>query len=163
MSASAAGQDAARGKDSLRLWLRLLACENIIEHRLRTALRRQFDITLPQFDVLAELEYLGRPLTMTELSRRLMVSNGNVTGVVDRLVREGLVERSPSSADRRVHLIRLTCRGTEIFRRIAESHERWIADLLSGLSGEDVRRLGNMLAQVHDILKKSSQEGGDAK
>jgi DNA-binding MarR family transcriptional regulator len=148
---------ATPSKESLRLWLRLLACENIVESRLRTALRDEFGVTLPQFDVLAELEYLGRPLTMTGLSKRLMVSNGNVTGVVDRLAREGLVERQPSPEDRRVHLIRLTPAGRELFYRIAECHERWIHELFSGVSREKIRQLANLLAELHETLKTKEQ------
>lgn len=140
-------------KQSLRLWLRLLACENIVENRIRTALREEFGITLPQFDVLAELEYLARPLTMTELSKRLMVSNGNVTGVVDRLVREGFVERRPSPEDRRVQFISLTDSGVKLFRNVAALHERWIADLFSGMRAEQVNQLALLLTQAYDALK----------
>ena len=90
-----------RGKQSLRAWLRLLACENLIEQHLRTRLRQDFDITLPQFDVLSELEHAGEQLTMSRLSEKLMVSNGNVTGVVDRLERDEYVIRQASPTDRR--------------------------------------------------------------
>jgi len=144
---------ALSGKQSLRLWLRLLACENIIENRLRTALRDRFNVTLPQFDVLAELEYLGKPLTMTDLSKRLMVSNGNVTGVVDRLVRDGLVERHPSESDRRVNLISLTARGLELFREMAAQHEQWVAGMFSDLGAEEVNQLGSLLNRAHEFLK----------
>lgn len=141
------------GKQSLRLWLRLLACENIIENRLRAELRDHFNVTLPQFDVLAELEYLGEPLTMTELSKRLMVSNGNVTGVVDRLVRDELVQRQPSGSDRRVNLISLTPRGLELFRRMAAQHEGWVAEMFADLNPEEVSQLGGLLNRTHEFLK----------
>ncbi len=141
------------GKQSLRLWLRLLACENIIENKLRTALREHFNVTLPQFDVLAELEYLGQPLTMTDLSKRLMVSNGNVTGVVDRLVREGLVQRQPSESDRRVNLISLTPRGLDLFRQMASRHEEWVAGMFADLGPEEVTLLGSLLNRTHEFLK----------
>jgi DNA-binding MarR family transcriptional regulator len=140
-------------KQSLRLWLRLLACENIIENRLRGALREHFNVTLPQFDVLAELEYLGQPLTMTDLSKRLMVSNGNVTGVVDRLVREGLVQRQPSESDRRVNLISLTPRGLELFRQMAAQHEQWVAEMFSDLEPGEVTQLATLLSRAHEFLK----------
>ncbi|MGH8248758.1 MAG: MarR family winged helix-turn-helix transcriptional regulator [Gammaproteobacteria bacterium] len=146
------------GKQPLRVWLRLLACENIIENRIRTAMRERFGITLPQFDVLAELEYLGAPLTMTELSKRLMVSNGNVTGVVDRLVREGYVERRPSPNDRRVQLISLTPDGLRSFRNVAGEHERWVAELFSGMAEEEVSQLAALLTRAHESLKTKTQE-----
>ena len=149
---------ALTGKQSLRLWLRLLACENIIENRLRTALRDHFNVTLPQFDVLAELEYLGKPLTMTDLSKRLMVSNGNVTGVVDRLVRDGLVQRQPSGSDRRVNLISLTARGLDLFREMAAQHEQWVADMFSDLGAEEVSQLGSLLNRAHEFLKSKPWE-----
>lgn len=141
------------GKQSLRLWLRLLACENIIENRLRAELREHFNVTLPQFDVLAELEYLGQPLTMTDLSKRLMVSNGNVTGVVDRLVREDLVQRQPSGSDRRVNLISLTTRGLDLFRQMAARHEGWVAEMFADLRPEEISQLGGLLNRAHEILK----------
>ena len=96
-----------RSKQALRLWLRLLACENTVEQRLRQRLRQTFNVTLPQFDVLAELEHAGKPMTMSALSRDLMVSNGNITGVIDRLVRDGYVQRQASTTDRRVQYISL--------------------------------------------------------
>jgi DNA-binding MarR family transcriptional regulator len=142
------------GKQALRLWLRLLACENIIENRIRSALREEFGITLPQFDVLAELDFLDRPLTMTELSKGLMVSNGNVTGVVDRLVREGYVERRPSADDRRVQHISLTPAGAKLFHEVANRHERWVAEMLSGLETADLDNLAALLARAHDKLKQ---------
>jgi DNA-binding MarR family transcriptional regulator len=146
----------SQGKQSLRLWLRLLACENIIENRLRAALRERYNVTLPQFDVLAELEYLGKPLTMTELSKRLMVSNGNVTGVVDRLVRDGLVQRRPSESDRRVNLISLTQRGVERFREMAAQHEHWVAEMFAELGPDELNDLAGLLNRTHEFLKTRS-------
>jgi DNA-binding MarR family transcriptional regulator len=131
----------ARGKQSLRLWLRLLACENLIEQHVRTQLRKRFDITLPQFDVLAELENAGEALTMSQLSDKLMVSNGNVTGVVDRLERDGHVRRKPSTTDRRVQFIALTDRGIESFREMAAAHEDWITQLFGQLNGTEIKTL----------------------
>lgn len=153
------GNGGTAGKQSLRLWLRLLACENIIENKLRTALREHFNVTLPQFDVLAELEYLGQPLTMTDLSKRLMVSNGNVTGVVDRLVREGLVQRQPSESDRRVNLISLTPRGIDLFRQMASQHEEWVAGMFADLKPDEVAQLGSLLNRTHEFLKSRHSAG----
>lgn len=138
----AAGKSpATRGKQSLRLWLRLLACENLVEQTVRARLRLAFDITLPQFDVLSELEHAGSALTMSQLSRKLMVSNGNVTGVVDRLEREGHVRRRASSTDRRVQYIELTDQGVALFRDIASEHERWIEGLFADLSASEIKTL----------------------
>ncbi|MFT4581630.1 MAG: DNA-binding MarR family transcriptional regulator [Gammaproteobacteria bacterium] len=130
-----------RGKQSLRLWLRLLACENLVEQHVRAQLRTRFDITLPQFDVLAELENAGEALTMSQLSDKLMVSNGNVTGVVDRLERDGHVRREPSATDRRVQFIALTDRGIESFREMADAHEHWITKLFGQLKPTDIKSL----------------------
>ncbi len=147
--AKAAG---SRGKQSLRLWLRLLACENLIEQTVRTRLRVAFDITLPQFDVLSELEHAGNALTMSQLSQKLMVSNGNVTGVVDRLERDGLVRRRASSTDRRVQYIELTEQGVSLFRDIASEHERWIENLLGDLSANEIKTLIAGLGKAKDSI-----------
>lgn len=144
---------ASRSKQSLRLWLRLLSCESIIEQHIRTRLRETFEITLPQFDVLAELEHVGEPLTMTELSKKLMVSNGNVTGVIDRLVRVGMVRRTPSKEDRRVQLIDLTTQGQAYFKEMAEQHEQWIAELFESLPASEISQLTDILSRTHEALK----------
>ena len=136
-----------RSKRSLRIWLRLLGSATLIEQQVRARLRDTFDITLPQFDVLAELDAAGEPQTMSALSRRLMVSNGNVTGVIDRLVRAGLVRRTPSAEDRRVQYIALTPKGRRRFTTMATAHEGWIDELLGGLEQADA------LAQLLDGAK----------
>lgn len=143
-----------RGKKSLRLWLRMLSCESLVEQDIRTKLRKIYAITLPQFDVMAELEYANTALTMTELSNKLMVSNGNITGVIDRLVREGYVKRVPSSDDRRVQLIQLTGNGLKTFKVIAMEHENWITDVFEFLSLSDMEQLTSILTSAHESLKK---------
>ncbi len=144
-----------RAKQSLRVWLRLLACEGLVENSVRSRMRKEFSITLPQFDVLAELEHMAQPLNMTELSTQLMVSNGNVTGVVDRLVREGYVQRTTSPDDRRAQLIELTGKGLRTFQALATQHEAWISNLFSGLSGADMDELLSLLNKTHEILNRN--------
>ena len=95
----------------LRVWLRLLTCSNLIEQGVRQGLHQAFETTLPRFDVLAQLYRADKPLSMGELSQRLMVTNGNITGLVDRLEREGKVARSHSPADRRVQMVSQTTAG----------------------------------------------------
>ncbi|MCU0764243.1 MAG: MarR family transcriptional regulator, partial [Hydrogenophaga sp.] len=110
----------------LRLWLRLLTCSQLIEKRVRTQLRERFDTTLPRFDLMAQLERHPEGLKMKELSHRLMVTGGNVTGITDQLVAEGLVERVGVEGDRRAFLVRLTPAGRKVFERMAIEHEDWI-------------------------------------
>jgi DNA-binding MarR family transcriptional regulator len=118
-------------RQRLRLWLRLLRATRAIEAELRERLRVQFSLTLPQFDVLAALARREGGITMTELSRMLIVSNGNVTGIVDRLVADRMVARQPSPSDRRSFLVRLTPKGQSEFAVIARAHEQWIDRMLS--------------------------------
>jgi DNA-binding MarR family transcriptional regulator len=118
-------------RQRLRLWLRLLRATRAIEAELRERLRVQFSLTLPQFDVLAALYRQNDGITMTELSRMLIVSNGNVTGIVDRLVADRLVARQPSPNDRRSFLVRLTPKGRTEFAAVARAHEQWIDKILS--------------------------------
>jgi DNA-binding MarR family transcriptional regulator len=121
----------------LRLWLRLLACTIRVEHQVRDRLRREFETTLPRFDLMAQLERHPDGLRMSELSRRLMVSGGNVTGITDQLEREDLVVRIFDPADRRVVAVKLTATGLARFRDMAARHERWIIELLAGLDQAD--------------------------
>jgi DNA-binding MarR family transcriptional regulator len=122
---------------ALRLWLRLLTCTVRIENQIRAGLRREFGTTLPRFDLMAQLERSGGGLRMNELSQRLMVSGGNVTGITDQLEREGLVVRTPYPGDRRAYTIKLTETGLKRFREMAARHEQWIIELLAGLSRDE--------------------------
>jgi DNA-binding MarR family transcriptional regulator len=132
-------------KERLRLWIRLLRAQRSIEGELRERLRVTFDTTLPRFDVLAALYRQPDGMLMSDLSRFLLVSNGNVTGIVDRLVSEGLVQRATRNGDRRTSIVRLTKLGQETFRRMAEVHEGWVDELLGRISEADARRLAAML------------------
>lgn len=145
-------------KDELRLWLRLLTCTNLIEAAIRRRLRLEFDTTLPRFDLLAQLERAGGGLTLGEISRRMMVSNGNVTGLAARLEAEGLIERRTSAADRRAQTLRLTPRGRREFARQSAAHEAWIAELLGELSATDRAALHRLLGKAKSSVQASLQE-----
>lgn len=132
----------------LRLWLRLLTCSQLIEKRVRAGLREQFDTTLPRFDLMAQLERHPEGLKMKELSHRLMVTGGNVTGITDQLVAEGLVERMAVEGDRRAFLVRLTPEGRNAFERMAAQHEQWIVEAFDGLSSRDLDQLHKLLGKV---------------
>lgn len=136
----------------LRVWLRLLACTTLIENRVRRGLRSEFATTLPRFDVMAQLDRSPEGLTMGALSRRLMVSNGNVTGIVDRLVGEGLVARRAEESDRRSHRVRLTPAGKCAFDTMTPVHEHWIEDALASLDATDKSRLLNVLGALRSTL-----------
>jgi DNA-binding MarR family transcriptional regulator len=133
------------GKDRLRLWVRLLRCSRTVEAELRERLKREFDTTLPRFDVMAALYRAPDGMLMSDLSRFLLVSNGNVTGIVDRLVSEGLVTRARRNGDRRTSMVRLTEEGSKAFALIAAAHEGWVGELLGNVSEEEARRLTGML------------------
>jgi DNA-binding MarR family transcriptional regulator len=135
-------------KMELRVWLRLLTCASLIETRVRAGLRETFDVTLPRFDVLAQLDRAPDGLSMGELSDRLMVSNGNVTGLVDRLVAEGHVARLASPEDRRQSRVKLTAAGKRAFDAMTPQHERWIDDLLAGVSREDMAQMLELLGKL---------------
>ena len=136
--------------ESLRLWLRLLTCTQLIEGEVRTRLRRDFTITLPRFDLLAQLERHPQGLRMGELSRRMMVTSGNVTGITDQLADEGLVRRVETPDDRRAYLIRLTPAGKRAFDKMAAAHEEWVIELLGGLSNTEREQLGRLLGKVKE-------------
>ena len=133
---------------ALRIWLRLLTCTQLIEKRVRAGLREEFATTLPRFDLMAQLERHPEGLKMNELSRLLMVTGGNVTGVVDQLEKEGMVERLDEPADRRAFRIRLTRSGDKTFAEMARAHERWVVELLAGLSGRERDDLLKLLAKL---------------
>lgn len=137
---------------SVKLWLRLLTCSSLIESRIRGALREEFDTTLPRFDFMAQLERAPDGLTMGELSRRMMVSGGNVSGLAAQLVKEGLVDRRPVPNNRRTFLVKLTPRGRRLFTTMAEQHEQWVIQILGHLEAEEVDQLMSLLKRVKEGL-----------
>jgi len=120
--------------EALRLWLRLLTCAQLVEKQVRSRLRAQFHTTLPRFDLMAQLERAPHGLKMNELSSRMMVTGGNVTGIADQLASEGLVDRVSVAGDRRACRVRLTAKGRRLFRDMARDHERWIVSAFGSLS-----------------------------
>src|SRR5262245_40292693 len=162
MDQSASPQDdspdretAARHEDhrALRLWLRLFTCTQLIEREVRVRLRERFDTTLPRFDLMSQLWRYPAGLKMNELSRHLMVTGGNVTGIVDQLENEGLVERAAEPADRRAYRVRLTRAGRKSFGDMARTHEEWIVELLGGLTQREHAEIYRLLAKVKSILE----------
>lgn len=141
-------------KQELRLWLRLLTCANLVETLVRTRLRAQFGATLPRFDLMAQLEKSPDGLTLGQLSRRMMVSNGNVTGLVERLVAQGQVERKPHEQDRRAATVRLTEAGREAFAAMARAHEGWVAEAFAGLDAADAPMLMAALARMKASVRR---------
>ena len=147
--------------DELRLWLRLLTCTQLIEKHLRTELRLQFDTTLPRFDLMAQLERAEGGLRMNELSRRMMVTGGNITGITDQLEKEGLVVRTKVESDRRSSLIKLTPLGKKSFARMARAHESWVKSMFGDLP-ESTRNalfqaLGELKLQVVATRSESAR------
>ena len=146
----------------LRLWLRLFTCTTLIEGEIRSRLRDHFDFTLPRFDLMAQLERSPAGLRMGELSRRMMVTGGNVTGIADQLVAEGLVERRAIPGDRRVQTLALTERGRAAFGEMAREHERWIVEMTGALASGEVDRLHDLLGRLKASVRSREPDTGIA-
>jgi DNA-binding MarR family transcriptional regulator len=140
---------------ALKLWLRLLTCSNLVEGRVRTRLRGEFDCTLPRFDLLAQLDRHPDGLKMGELSRRLMVTGGNITGITDQLEADGWVERAGVNNDRRAWRVRLTTSGKKAFRQMARTHEGWIAELFDGWAEREQEQLFKLLGKLKDSIREA--------
>lgn len=155
--------DGERSRDAVRAWLRLLDCAGHVEREVRARLRDEFGTTLPRFDVLAQLDAAAREsvhgLTMTELSRRLMVTNGNLTGLVERLAKERLVSRATSSSDRRSQIVRLTAAGKRALDAMTPRHQAWIADLFADVADDDLARLYTGLGMLRSSIRRSLTNG----
>jgi len=144
--------------EALRLWLRLLTCTQLVEKQVRSLLRERFETTLPRFDLMAQLERAPDGLKMNELSRRMMVTGGNVTGITDQLVAEGLVERIDVEGDRRAYRVRLTAKGRKQFNEMARQHEDWIVEAFSGLTEKEIATLHRLLGKVKEQATQPGQE-----
>lgn len=141
---------------SLRLWLRLLSATTRIEDTIRQRLREQFGITLPRFDLMAQLEREPQGLSMSELSRRMMVTGGNVTSIVDQLEKEQLVRRQMQLTDRRSFTVSLTDDGRTVFSAMARAHEGWVVELLAPMNEFEQESLHNLLGTLKSGHPKSS-------
>ncbi len=143
---------------SLRLWLRLLSATTRIEDTIRQRLREQFGITLPRFDLMAQLEREPQGLSMSELSRRMMVTGGNVTSIVDQLEKEQLVRRQMQVTDRRSFTVSLTEDGRTVFSAMARAHEGWVVELLAPMNESEQEKLHNLLGTLKSGHPKSPKE-----
>jgi DNA-binding MarR family transcriptional regulator len=156
----------ASGAAALRSWLRLLECSTLVEREVRRRLREDFDTTLPRFDLLAQLDLAHRDrvpgLTMSELSRRLMVTNGNLTALVERLVQERLVSRAAGLSDKRMSIIRLTAAGKRTLEAMTPAHREWVTAMFGGLSLDErddlYALLGKLRASIRDSLSQPEAE-----
>ena len=159
------GHEARAGRDdhaALKLWLRMLASTTHIEAEIRRRLRERFDISLARFDYMAQLYRYRDGLKMRDLSRYLMVTGGNVTGLTDDLAHDGLVIRESSPSDRRAWIVRLTAKGRRQFETMAQEHEGWILELFAGLDAKTVQQLYQQLGQLRVHLVRNEQAGEEA-
>jgi DNA-binding MarR family transcriptional regulator len=141
-------EQTSRRKMALRIWLRLLTSSQLIEKRVRGLFRTEFETTLPRFDVMAALAREPQGQTMGDVSSWLLVSSGNVTGIISRLVKDGMVTRTQSSGDRRSHHVKLSADGRKEFERMSKIHEKWVRDMLSGLTRKEMATLDELLTKV---------------
>ena len=143
-----------RRKMALRIWLGLLTSSQLIEKEVRGRFRTEFDTTLPRFDVMAALAREPKGQTMGDVSRWLLVSSGNITGIISRLVADGMVSRHRSKGDRRSHLVKLSGRGRKEFDRLSATHEKWVRDMFTGMTRPEMARLDELLKKVKISLAK---------
>lgn len=143
--------------ESLRLWLRLFTCTQLVERAIRTRLRSDFATTLPRFDLMAQLERHPQGLRMGELSERLLVSGGNVTAITEQLVAEGLVAKKALASDRRAYAVRLTARGRRQFGAMARAHEQWVREAFRGMQPTQRSRLYDLLGELKRALPSRSR------
>jgi DNA-binding MarR family transcriptional regulator len=146
-------------KAELRLWLRLFTCKTLIEGEVRRRLRETFDATFPRFDLMAQLDRAPNGMTLGELSGRMMVSNGNVTGLVERLTAQGLIDRRASPKDRRVQIVRLTAEGRRLFRAMARANADWIAEAFADLTPAEIEALMRLLAKTKASARRAIDKG----
>jgi len=144
-------------KQTLRLWLKMLNCTNIIEKKIQNQLRSDFETTLPRFDILSALDRSKTPLSMSQLSKDLLVSNGNVTGVVNRLIQDGYISRSTPQQDRRTYFISITEAGSHEFKKMANAHAEWLEGMFCGLDNEETISILGFLQKLGTGLSKTEQ------
>lgn len=148
----------ADGKQELRVWLRMLSTTKLVSQEIRRRLRAEFGATLPQFDLLAQLDREPEGLRLGEISKRTMVTNGNITGLVERLEADGLVSRQTPGDDRRVTVARLTDAGRRVFAEMAAVHETWVQELMADIDQSTLSVLARNVDQLHKSVRNHLSE-----
>lgn len=141
-------------KEGLRLWLRIVSCTQMVEQETRTLLREKFDMTLPRFELLSALDRVPDGLTMGELSRWLMVSKGNVTGIAERLSEDGFIRREPTPTDRRSFVVTLTDKGKTAYKEMELEYEEMLDKLFNDLTPDDSDMLTGLLAKIKESVEE---------
>ena len=141
-------------KEGLRLWLRIVSCTQMVEQEIRTMLREKFDMTLPRFELLSALDRVPDGLTMGELSRWLMVSKGNVTGIAERLSEDGFIRREPTPTDRRSFVVTLTGKGRKTYKKMELEYEELLDKLFNDLTLDDSDMFAGMLAKIKESVEE---------
>jgi len=149
-----------RDKDGLRLWLRIVACTQMVEQEIRVMLREKFAMTLPRFELLAALDRVPDGLTMGELSRWLMVTKGNITGIAERLSEDGFIKRQPTPTDRRSFVVTLTPRGRKLFKEMETEYERLLDEVFAEISIDDFDSFTGVLAKVKEVIETLREQQG---
>jgi DNA-binding MarR family transcriptional regulator len=137
----------------IRVWLRLLVCVGLMEQEIRARLHKTFGVTIARFEILAQLYRDESGLGMKELSARLMVSKGNVTGLIVRMEDAGLIERRPDPDDGRAQTVSLTARGRKLFEKMRPLHNEWFRELMNGFSRRDMKQLIDLLQGLKGTLR----------
>ena len=150
-----------REKQNLRIWLKMLSSTGKVEKHVRSRLREDFETTLPRFDVLAELYRRPNGVTMGELSSMLMVSNGNLTGLANRLQQDGLILKAPMPTDKRTHLLYITREGKSRFEEMAKEHEAWVGEFFKNFKDEELAQLLTLLSKIEYAADKDGTEETD--
>ncbi|OGT81001.1 MAG: hypothetical protein A3H91_16705 [Gammaproteobacteria bacterium RIFCSPLOWO2_02_FULL_61_13] len=151
-----------RDKDGLRLWLRIVACTQMVEQEIRVMLREKFSMTLPRFELLAALDRVPDGLTMGELSRWLMVTKGNITGIAERLSEDGFIKRQPTPTDRRSFVVTLTPKGRKLFKEMETQYERLLDEVFVEISIDDFDSFTGVLAKVKEVIENLREQQGRA-
>lgn len=147
-------------KDGLRLWLRIVACTQMVEQEIRVLLREKFSMTLPRFELLAALDRVPDGLTMGELSRWLMVTKGNITGIAERLSEDGYIKRQPTPTDRRSFVVTLTPKGRRLFKEMETEYERFLDQIFAEVTIDDFDSFTGVLARVKEAIETLRERQG---
>ena len=148
-------------KEGLRLWLRIVSCTQMVEQEIRTMLRVKFDMTLPRFELLSALDRVVDGLTMSELSRWLMVSKGNVTGIAERLSEDGFIVREPTPTDRRSFMVTMTEKGKTAYKEMELEYEKLLDKLFDDLTLDDSDMFAGMLAKIKESVEELGRQDAE--
>ena len=142
-----------RHSDGLKLCIELIRCSSQLDRIIDRNLRSKFGQSISRFDLLAQLQRVGESgLSIGELGKRLISAKGNITGLINRMIKDELLLKTAKIGDRRSFNIKASAKGSQLFKQMADSHAQWVYELFADIDLESMNNMTYLLGDIRGAL-----------